>query len=68
MNDCIFCAFQNFVTDFSAVFTESALEKEDCKSLLNQIICEHFLRQGKLDIAEALNEVESYCSFTEIIV
>jgi len=50
--------FQNFVTEFSAVFAESAFEKEECKSLLNQIICEHFLRQGKLDIAEALNEVK----------
>ncbi|KAH3789465.1 hypothetical protein DPMN_167646, partial [Dreissena polymorpha] len=47
---------RNFVSEFSAVFTESAFEKEECVELLNQIICEHFLRQGKLDIAEALNE------------
>jgi len=58
--------FQNFVAEFSAVFTESAFEKEDCRELLNEIICEHFLRQGKLDIAEALNEV-SLCQYlTEI--
>lgn len=56
-SNCFFFSFQNFVTEFSAVFTESAFEKEECQCLLNQIICEHFLRQGKLDIAEALNEV-----------
>ncbi|WAR21795.1 RMD5A-like protein [Mya arenaria] len=47
---------KNFVAEFSAVFTESAFEKEDCRELLNEIVCEHFLRQGKLDIAETLNE------------
>ena len=30
---------------------------EEREALLNQIICEHFLRQGKLDIAESLSEV-----------
>lgn len=40
------------------MFTESSFEDEEAKRLLNEIICEHFLRQGKLDIAEALNEVK----------
>ena len=48
---------QNFVSDFSAVLTEGACEGDDSRQLLNEVICEHFLRQGKLDIAEALNEV-----------
>ncbi|XP_045188845.2 E3 ubiquitin-protein ligase RMND5A-like isoform X1 [Mercenaria mercenaria] len=47
---------RNFVSEFSAVFTESSFENEETQLLLNEIICEHFLRQGKLDIAEALNE------------
>ena len=51
--------FQNFVSEFSAVFTESSFENDETQTLLNEIICEHFLRQGKLDIAEALNEVNN---------
>ncbi|XP_076460917.1 E3 ubiquitin-protein ligase RMND5A-like [Babylonia areolata] len=47
---------RNFVSDFSAILTEGACEGEVNQRLLNEIICEHFLRQGKLDIAEALNE------------
>ena len=31
---------------------------EEREALLNQIVCEHFLRQGKLDIAESLSEVK----------
>lgn len=49
--------FQNFVSDFSAIITEGACEGEQNQHLLNEVICEHFLRQGMLDIAEALNEV-----------
>ncbi|KAK7500770.1 hypothetical protein BaRGS_00008014 [Batillaria attramentaria] len=47
---------RNFVSDFSAVITEGACEGEGSQQLLNEVICEHFLRQGMLDIAEALNE------------
>ncbi|KAL4231136.1 E3 ubiquitin-protein transferase rmnd5a [Mactra antiquata] len=47
---------RNFVSEFSAVFTESSFENEQAQELLNEIVCEHFLRQGKLEIAEALNK------------
>ena len=48
---------QNFISDFSAILTNGACEGESHLKLLNEVICEHFLRQGMLDIAEALNEV-----------
>lgn len=47
---------RSFVSDFSSVFTDGAFESDVSQRLLNEIICEHFLRQGRLDIAEALNE------------
>ncbi|XP_070210270.1 E3 ubiquitin-protein ligase RMND5A-like isoform X2 [Littorina saxatilis] len=47
---------RNFISDFTAVLTEGACEGEDNQRLLNEVICEHFLRQGMLEIAEALNE------------
>ncbi|RUS89327.1 hypothetical protein EGW08_002934 [Elysia chlorotica] len=47
---------RNFTTDFSAVITEGAFDGEWKQRLLNEVICEHFLRQGMLDIAESLNE------------
>ena len=45
------------MSDFSAIITEGACEGERNQHLLNEVVCEHFLRQGMLDIAEALNEV-----------
>jgi hypothetical protein len=39
------------------VCNESAFTGEDQVSEINQVICEHFLRQGMLDIAENLVEV-----------
>ncbi|CAG5122496.1 unnamed protein product, partial [Candidula unifasciata] len=50
------CIDKNFTSDFSAVITEGAFEGERRQRLLNEVICEHFLRQGMLDIAECLNE------------
>ncbi|KAH9492944.1 E3 ubiquitin-protein transferase rmnd5a [Bulinus truncatus] len=47
---------RNFITDFSSVITEGAFDGEWRQRLLNEVICEHFLRQGMLDIAECLNE------------
>ena len=49
--------FQNFTSDFSSVASDDIFYGEQREALLNQIICEHFLRQGKLDIAESLSEV-----------
>ncbi|XP_067935340.1 E3 ubiquitin-protein ligase RMND5A-like isoform X2 [Watersipora subatra] len=52
---------KNFVSDFSPV---PKCLGEDKISLLNEVICEHFLRQGRLNIAEALIE-ESKLELTE---
>ena len=52
-------AFQNFTSDFSSVAADDIFYGDEREALLNQIICEHFLRQGKLDIAESLSEVWS---------
>ncbi|ESO86491.1 hypothetical protein LOTGIDRAFT_207069 [Lottia gigantea] len=46
---------RNFISDFTAV-TPDTFENEKNNNLLNEVICEHFLRQGMLDIAEALTE------------
>lgn len=51
-----FC-FQNFVSDFNSVCNETAFAGPEQTSEINQVICEHFLRQGMLDIAENLVEV-----------
>lgn len=45
---------RNFVSDFGAVVNENALKGDQKKRLINEVICEHFLRQGMLDIAEQL--------------
>ncbi|ELU09727.1 hypothetical protein CAPTEDRAFT_159757, partial [Capitella teleta] len=47
---------RNFVSDFNSVCNETAFAKEEQTSEINQVICEHFLRQGMLDIAESLVE------------
>ncbi|KAL5017184.1 hypothetical protein ScPMuIL_006773 [Solemya velum] len=47
---------RNFVTDFSSVIIDNAFEGDWKQRILDEVICEHFLRQGMLDIAEALNE------------
>ncbi|XP_059171342.1 E3 ubiquitin-protein ligase RMND5A-like [Physella acuta] len=47
---------RNFTSDFSAVVTDGAFDGEWRQRLLNEVICEHFLRQGMLDIAECLNQ------------
>ena len=51
-------AFQNFVSDFSAIVTDpTAFNNGDKRNLVNSVICEHFLRQGMLDTAEDLIQV-----------
>lgn len=39
------------------MITDGAFENESKTTLINHVICEHFLRQGMLDIAESLIEV-----------
>lgn len=46
---------KNFVPDFWATSSEEVFEGSDKKAALNQVIGEHLLRQGMLDIAEELS-------------
>ncbi|XP_050398416.1 E3 ubiquitin-protein ligase RMND5A [Patella vulgata] len=46
---------RNFISDFTAV-TPDTFENAKNNNLLNEVICEHFLRQGMLDIAESLTQ------------
>jgi hypothetical protein len=45
---------KSFMPDFNGVFVEGAFEGEDFTREINQVICDHILRQGLLDIAESL--------------
>lgn len=61
MTDATSCTnifnFQNFVNDFSSVVVDRAFEGQEKSILLNEVVCEHFMRQGMLDIADAVVEV-----------
>jgi hypothetical protein len=45
------------VNDFSAVVVDRAFEGQEKTILLNEVVCEHFMRQGMLDVADAVVEV-----------
>uniref|UniRef100_T1IIW7 RING-Gid-type domain-containing protein n=1 Tax=Strigamia maritima TaxID=126957 RepID=T1IIW7_STRMM len=45
---------RNFTADFGTTSAEEVFEGSDKAQLLNQVICEHFYRQGMLDIGEEL--------------
>ena len=47
------------MSDFSAIVTDpTALNNNgEKRNLVNSVVCEHFLRQGMLDIAENLIKV-----------
>ncbi|XP_033633232.1 E3 ubiquitin-protein ligase RMND5A-like [Asterias rubens] len=47
---------KNFVSDLIQLNAEQTFESPERMHLLNEVICEHFLRQGMLDIAENLTE------------
>lgn len=47
---------RNFVTDFTSISQECNFEEEEKRFLLNEVISEHFMRQGMLHIADALIE------------
>lgn len=47
---------RNFVTDFTSISQECNFEEEEKRLLLNEVISEHFMRQGMLHIADALIE------------
>jgi hypothetical protein len=45
---------KNFTPDFNSIYVEGAFDDDDSTKDINRVICEHFLRQGQLDIAESL--------------
>ncbi|CAG0897335.1 unnamed protein product [Darwinula stevensoni] len=45
---------RNFIADYAGATSEAALSGPDKERLLNQVICQHFFRQGMLDIGEEL--------------
>ncbi|XP_063221826.1 E3 ubiquitin-protein ligase RMND5A [Bacillus rossius redtenbacheri] len=45
---------RNFASDFASTSREDVFSSPEKAQLLNQIICQHFYRQGMLDIADEL--------------
>lgn len=45
---------RNFVSDFASTSREDVFSTPEKVHLLNQVICQHFYRQGMLDIADEL--------------
>ncbi|XP_008561091.1 E3 ubiquitin-protein ligase RMND5A isoform X1 [Microplitis mediator] len=45
---------RNFIADFASTSREDVFNGAEKTQLLNQVICQHFYRQGMLDIAEEL--------------
>lgn len=43
--------FQNFTADFGCISNDSVFSG-DKQQLVNEVICQHFFREGLLDIAE----------------
>lgn len=56
---------QNFVIDNTTCSQPGVFDGENA-TLLNEVVCEHLLRQGRLDIAEQLIEVRSKWSLIRI--
>lgn len=50
--------FQNFVSDFASTSREEVFSGTEKVQLLNKVICQHFYRQGMIDIAEELAKVQ----------
>ncbi|KMQ94013.1 protein rmd5-like protein a protein [Lasius niger] len=45
---------RNFIADFASTSREDVFSGPEKSHLLNQVICQHFYRQGMLDIADEL--------------
>lgn len=50
------CTFQNFDSDISSVGIDGCWQA-DSQRILNEVMVEHFFRQGMLDVAEELCQV-----------
>jgi len=51
---------RNFIADFASTSREDVFSGPEKSHLLNQIICQHFYRQGMLDIADELAVVSFF--------
>lgn len=51
---------QNFISDFDATCKRDIFDDPKNVTFLNHIICQHFYRQGDLDIADELVKVSKY--------
>lgn len=45
---------KNFISEFGNLPQIDLIDTQDKKKLLNQVICEHFLRRGRIDVADCL--------------
>lgn len=54
---------RNFIADFASTSREDVFCGPEKSHLLNQVICQHFYRQGMLDIADELAAVSFFCHF-----
>jgi hypothetical protein len=52
---------RNFIADFASTSREDVFSGVEKTHLLNQVICQHFYRQGMLDIADELAMVNLFC-------
>lgn len=52
----LICTFQNFDSDISSVGIDGCWQA-DSQRILNEVMVEHFFRQGMLDVAEELCQV-----------
>lgn len=50
---------RNFIADFASTSREDVFNGPEKSHLLNQVICQHFYRQGMLDIADELAAVRT---------
>lgn len=54
---------QNFVVDNTTCSQPGVFDGENA-TLLNEVICEHLLRQGRLEIVEQMTKVIFGCKIT----
>ena len=56
---------RNFIADFASTSREDVFSGPEKTHLLNKVICQHFYRQGMLDIADELAAVKLFLNSVE---
>lgn len=59
---------QNFTSDIHGCSQEGVLDTPEQVRMLNEVACEHFLRQGRLDVARHLVQVVTLLRNSVLIV